>query len=73
MKNIAFILLWITTAVLVAVTIMSALNLAFPIIFYLTCIGQGLLVFTVYKILTDKYKTDKKFKDWYEDHPMKND
>jgi len=25
---------------------------------------------TVYKVLTDKYTTDKTFDDWYEDHPM---
>lgn len=73
MKNIAFILLGITTAILVAVTVLSALNFPFPLVFYLTCLGQVFLIFTVYKVLTDKYTTKKKFKDWYEDHPMNND
>lgn len=70
MKNTAFIFLGITTLVLVLVAVLSALNTAFPLVFYLTCVGQALLIFTVYKVLTDDYKTDKTFDDWYEDNPM---
>jgi hypothetical protein len=30
------------------------------------------LVLMVYKVLTDNYKTDKTFEDFYEDHPIGN-
>jgi hypothetical protein len=33
--------------------------------------GQFLVLWMVYKVLTDNYKTDKTFKDWYEDRPVK--
>jgi hypothetical protein len=40
------------------------------VVFYLTLAGQFLLIFSVYKILTDNnYKTKKTFDDWYEDYP----
>lgn len=71
MKSSGIILLGLTTIVLVVVTVLSALNFDFPLIFYLTCLGQFLLILSVYKILTDKYTTTKTFKDWYEDHPLK--
>lgn len=67
MRNSAILFLIITTLVLVSVTVMSSLNVAFPWVFYLTCIGQVLLIITVYKVLTDKYSTEKTFDDWYED------
>lgn len=60
----------VTTIILVALTAMAFYNVSFHLIFYLTIIGQLLLIFTVYKILTDDYSTTKKFKDWYEDHPI---
>lgn len=71
MKISATTYLIITTAVLVLVTILVFLNAEFPIVFYLTCIGQILLAITVYNILTDNYTTEKTFKDWYEDHSTK--
>lgn len=70
MKNTALILLGITTFILVLVTVLSALNTQFPLVFYLTCLGQVLLIFTVYKVLTDDYRTEKTFDDWYEDNPI---
>lgn len=60
----------VTTIILVALTVMAFYNVSFHLIFYLTFIGQLLFIFTVYKILTDGYTTKKKFKDWYEDHPI---
>ncbi|QED38123.1 hypothetical protein FK178_10485 [Antarcticibacterium arcticum] len=59
-----------TTILLVVLTVMAFYEVSFYLIFYLTLIGQLLLIFTVYKILTDDYTTKKKFKDWYEDHPI---
>ncbi len=70
MKNTAIRLLLATTIVLVVLTIMAQLNFLFSLIFFLTVFGQVLLIYTVYKVLTDKYTTDKTFDDWYEDHPM---
>lgn len=62
--------LGLTTFVLIAVTTLSALNVAFPWIFYLTCLGQLLLGISVYLLLRDNYSTEKTFDDWYEDHPI---
>ena len=56
-----------TSLVLVTLTILASLNYSFSILFYLMCFGQLLLVFTVYKILTDDYTTEKTFEDMYED------
>ena len=58
-----------TTLLLITVTIFSAMNLSFSWVFYLTILGQTMLVFTVYKVLKDDYKTDKTFRDFYEDRP----
>lgn len=60
----------ISTIVLVALAVMVFFNLPFSLVFYTTVGGQILLVFTVYKVLTDDYKTDKTFDDWYEDYPI---
>jgi TRAP-type C4-dicarboxylate transport system permease small subunit len=59
----------ITTLVLLTVVIFASLNLPFSWVFYATCIGQVLLIITVYSVLTDDYKTEKTFKDFYEDRP----
>lgn len=59
-----------TTMVLIVLTIMVSMNFSFNWVFYLTIIGQALVVFMVYKVLTDDYRTDKTFEDFYEDHPM---
>ncbi|MFO7743980.1 MAG: hypothetical protein R6V36_01190 [Psychroflexus sp.] len=69
MKNLGIPLLILTTLVLILVTIFASLGLAFSWVFYLTVLGQVLLVFAVYKVLTDDYQTEKTFKDWYEDRP----
>lgn len=70
MKLTGVFYLIVTTAVLLALVVMAIYNLPFSVIFYLTVGGQLLLIFTVYKILTDDYTTDKTFDDWYEDHPI---
>lgn len=73
MKSTAIRLVWLTTMVLIAVAVLSSLNFSFSLIFYLVVFGQLLLIFTVYKVLTDDYKTDKTFDNWYEDHPKRED
>ena len=70
MKNKPIILLIITSIILVLVTILSFLNVQFPVVFYLTVIGQAFLIYTVYSVLTNNYTTKKTFDDWYEDHPI---
>ncbi|MDT0690969.1 hypothetical protein RM549_14325 [Salegentibacter sp. F188] len=72
MKNTAMILLTITTLILVALAVMVSYNVAFPMVFYITCAGQAIFIFTVYKVLTDKYSTEKTFDDWYEDYPIED-
>lgn len=59
-----------TTLTLIIVTIMAAMNFAFNWVFYITVLGQLMVVYMVYKVLTDKYVTHKTFKDLYEDNPM---
>ena len=59
-----------TTITLVIVTIMAVMNFSFNWVFYVTVLGQLMVVYMVYKVLTDDYKTEKTFKDFYEDHPI---
>ncbi len=70
MKLSAIGLLIFTTLVLVIVTIFATMGFPFSWIFYLTVFGQALLIFSVFKVLKDKYNTNKTFKDFYEDHPI---
>ncbi len=67
MKITGMGLLIATSIILVALTVLASLNFSFGILFYLMCFGQLLLIFTVYKILTDNYVTEKAFDDMYED------
>ncbi len=60
-----------TTILLIMVTIMATLNFAFSWVFYLTVLGQILIVCMVYIVLTDDYKTLKTFEDFYEDYPIR--
>ena len=72
MKIPVMFYVFLTTTLLITVTIMAAMNLPFSWVFYLTCVGQVLLVVMVYKVLKDNYTTDKTFDDFYEDRPIKN-
>lgn len=70
MKLPVMFYVWITTLLLITVTIMVSMDMPFNWVFYLTCLGQVLVAIMVYKVLTDNYKTDKTFADFYEDHPI---
>ena len=70
MKLSGIFYLIITTVVLLTLVVMVYYNLPFSLVFFVTLGGQLLLIFTVYKVLTDDYTTDKTFEDWYEDHPI---
>ncbi|WP_310992172.1 hypothetical protein [Aequorivita marina] len=63
----------ISTLILVTVAIFAAMDLPFNWVFYLSILGEVFLVISVYKILHDKYATDKTFKDFYEDHPIEQE
>ncbi len=69
MKSTGIILLSIATLLLIGLVFLSAANVAFPWVFYLTLIGQLIFMLSVYKILTENYQTEKTFDDWYEDCP----
>ena len=70
MKLSAITYLVLTTFVLITVAIFEAMDFPFGWVFYLTVLGQALLIFSVFKVLRDSYTTDKTFKDFYEDHPI---
>lgn len=72
MKNTAMFWVIATTVILVLLSVMASLNFPFNWVFYLTVIGQAMLVYTVYRVLTDEYDTEKTFDDFYEDHPIDN-
>lgn len=66
MKSPGIFLLILTSIVLVLVAILAALNFEFSLVFYLVCIGQLLLIVTVYKVLTDTNKPTTTFDEFYE-------
>jgi TRAP-type C4-dicarboxylate transport system permease small subunit len=59
-----------TTIALIMVTIMATMNFPFNWVFYVTVIGQAMIVYMVYRVLTENYTTDKTFEDFYEDYPI---
>ncbi len=70
MKLSAIFYITITTILLVAVAALVFYNVSYTIVFYTVLAGQVWWLFTVYKVLTDDYTTDKTFDDWYEDYPI---
>lgn len=71
MKNSAIKLVWITTIYVFVFAGLCQTTITIPLILGLDSIGIFLILFMVYTVLHDDYKTTKTFKDWYEDHPMK--
>ena len=51
----------LTTFLLVMLTVMVSMNMAFTWVFYTMCLGQLLVIVMVYKVLRDAYSTDKTF------------
>lgn len=49
---------------------MASMNMPFNWVFYLTVFGQFLIAVMVFRVLKDKYTTDKTFQDYYEDYPI---
>lgn len=71
MKNTAMFWVAITTMALLTVTVMAAMDFPFNWVFYITVLGQTMVVYMVYRVLTDNYKTNKTFADFYEDLPIR--
>lgn len=71
MKTSAMFWVGATTIVLITVTVMAAMNFPFNWVFYITVLGQVMIVYMVYRVLIDTYTTNKTFKDFYEDFPIK--
>jgi hypothetical protein len=73
MKNFAIKLSWLTTIYLVVFAVLCQTKLFFPVLLGLYLIGVSLLIFLIFTVLHDEeYKTNKKFKDWYQDNSKKN-
>ena len=70
MRSSAMFWVGITTIVLITLTIMASMGFPFNWVFYVTVIGQFMVVYMVYRVLTDNYQTDKTFEDFYEDRPI---
>jgi uncharacterized membrane protein YqjE len=71
MKSYAIKLVWFTTLYLVMFTVLCRLNINYFVLMCMLVAGQFLVLWMVYKVLTDNYKTERTFKDWYEDRPVK--
>ena len=70
MKLPVMFYVWVTTLLLITVSVMASVNIPFNWLFYLVVIGQILVVLMVYRVLIDNYTTTKTFQDFYEDHPI---
>ncbi|MGM8360656.1 hypothetical protein ACSV4D_01945 [Flavobacterium sp. ARAG 55.4] len=70
MKNFAIKIVWFTTAYVFFFAVLNQTNVDLRIIMSLHIVGVFLIPYLTYTVLTDNYKTDKTFKDWYEDHQM---
>lgn len=60
----------LTTFLLVLLAVMVSMDVPFALVFYTKCVGQFFLLVMVYKVLKDKYTTNKTFDHFYEGHPI---
>lgn len=70
MKNFAIKLVWFTTIYVFVFAGLCQTNIFLPVLMGFYSIGALLILFVVYTVLHDDYKTSKTFKDWYGDHLM---
>jgi hypothetical protein len=72
MKNFVIKLTWLTTIYVIAFAALCQTKLFFPLILGLYLFGVCLFLFLVFTVLHDEeYKINKKFENWYQDHPHK--
>lgn len=72
MKNFAIKLVWFTTIYVFIFAFLCQTDTVLPVLMSMYCIGNILILFMVYSVLRDNYKTNKTFKDWYGDHAVEN-
>ena len=73
MKNFAIKLTWLTTIYLIVFVALCQTELFFPVLLWLYFVGVSLMLYMIYTVLHDEgYKTNKKFKDWYQDKSKRN-
>ena len=70
MRLSVFFCIAVTTILMAAVAVMVFYNIRFDVILFTVLFGQAWWIFTVFRVLGDRYTTDKTFDDWYEDHPI---
>ena len=62
----------LTTGVVIIYVVMSTLPIAFPIVFWLFLLSQGMLIWMVVRILKDPRKSTRTFEThFYEDSPIR--
>ncbi len=66
MKSLKNLIYFITIFV-VFYTLLTQLAVPFPLVFLSFLMAQALLIYMVWRILRDPYKTKKVFDDWYGD------
>ncbi|WP_294822156.1 hypothetical protein [uncultured Flavobacterium sp.] len=71
MKSNVIRLIGFMTLCLFAFVVMSSLGVAYSLLISMLIAAKTLFIYTVYRVLTENYHTDKKFKDWYADIPKK--
>lgn len=70
MKSLRFIV-YASTLVLVVYTVLSQLTVPGPLVFLAFIVCIGLLLYMIYRVLKDPYKTQKTFSDWYQDKDVR--
>lgn len=70
MRRSAITYLVITTVILITVALFAAMDFPFRWVFFIAIFGDIFLIFSVLKVLKDKYSTNKTFRDFYGDHPI---
>ncbi|WP_224482782.1 hypothetical protein [Robertkochia aurantiaca] len=73
MKSYTIPLVIGVTGFLVLFVSLIQMNLDFGFLFYMMIVGQLLVIFMTWKVLTDTYTTDKTFDNWYEDSPKESE
>lgn len=71
MKSFAIRIVWFTTIYIFVYAGLCQTNSLLPIVLIMLFFGLLLIPFMVYMVLNDDYKTQKTFKDWYGDFPLK--
>ena len=69
MKNQAIRWVWFTTLYVFAFAVLTRVMQSFMILIPMLIFGQILILYMVYKVLTDNFKTTQDFDVWYQDNP----